>query len=320
MIITASILTIQNYLLDLQERLRCMVNNLEQKKSMQIDVWQQNNINGKTLTIANGSTFEKGGIGFSIINSDKLPPTASKRHPELAGEPFTALGVSVVLHPTNPFAPTSHLNVRFFIGYPKNGHPVWWFGGGYDLTPYYLFTEDAVLWHRAASNACSVLDQHCYPQFKTWCDQYFYLPHRQETRGIGGIFYDDLSAPDFDTCFKFMQSVGDSYLESYNAILERRIDTPYTKQQKDFQLVRRGRYVEFNLLYDRGTLFGLQSGGRTESILMSLPPVVNWTYKHQIQEDSLEEKLLQVLQQPVDWLNLTPEELKNLDSIMELVI
>jgi len=233
---------------------------------------------GITRLTENGELFERGGVGFSHVFGDNLPPSASASRPELAGRSFQAMGVSLVLHPRNPHVPTVHMNVRCFIAEKAGAAPVWWFGGGMDLTPYYGIEEDAVHFHRTCRDALVQFGPEHYPRFKQWCDRYFYLKHRAEPRGIGGIFFDDLCTPDFETCFALMRSVGDHFLPAYTPIVERRRDQAYGERERDFQAYRRGRYVEFNLVYDRGTLFGLQSGGRTESILMSLPPVVHWRY------------------------------------------
>jgi coproporphyrinogen III oxidase len=231
-----------------------------------------------------------------------MPASATAHRPELAGRSFQAMGVSLVIHPRNPYAPTSHANVRFFIAEKLGADPVWWFGGGYDLTPYYGNQDDCRHWHATAKAACDPFGDDLHPRLKAWCDEYFYIPHRKEARGVGGLFFDDLNDPDFDTAFAIMQSVGDSYLKAYGPIIERRKDTPYGERQRDFQLHRRGRYVEFNLVYDRGTLFGLQTGGRTESILMSLPSEVRWSYDYQIEKNS-EEALLERDYLPAkDWL------------------
>ena len=240
--------------------------------------------------IEEGKVFERGGVNFSHVTGEKLPPSATAARPELAGRGLEAMGVSLVLHPRNPYAPTVHMNVRFFIAARAGEAPVWWFGGGMDLTPYYGFEEDAVHFHRTCRDALAPFGADLHPRFKKWCDEYFFLKHRNEPRGIGGIFFDDLNEPDFDTAFA-LDRVGDHFLPAYVPILERRKDTPYGERERDFQAYRRGRYVEFNLVYDRGTLFGLQSGGRTESILMSLPPVVKWRYDWQPEPGSPEARL-----------------------------
>ena len=254
--------------------------------------------------IEEGVVFEKGGVNFFYVHGDALPLSATAQRPELAGRRFKALGVSLVMHPRNPYAPTSHANVRFFIAEKEDAEPVWWFGGGYDLTPYYGFDEDAIAWHRTARAACKPFGPEVYPRFKSWCDRYFHLEHRNEPRGIGGLFFDDLNEGGFQHCFQLTQAIGNSYLEAYTPIVERRKDTQYGERQRRFQLYRRGRYVEFNLVYDRGTLFGLQSGGRTESILMSLPPLAAWRYDWQPEPGSEEARLYERYLKPVDWADL----------------
>ena len=231
-----------------------------------------------------------------------MPKSATALRPELEGRKYTALGVSLVIHPKNPYVPTTHSNVRFFIAEEPTKDPVWWFGGGFDLTPFYGFDEDAVHWHMTAKKACLPFGEEIYSKYKKWCDDYFYLEHRDEQRGIGGLFFDDLNEGGFDRCFEFMKSVGDHFIEAYLPIVVKRKDTSFGKKERDFQLYRRGRYVEFNLIYDRGTLFGLQSGGRTESILMSMPPEVKWTYQLQIEKDSEEEKLYNHYLKPKEWI------------------
>jgi coproporphyrinogen III oxidase len=235
---------------------------------------------GRTRVMEGGAAIEKGGVNFSHVYGDEMPASATAHRPELAGRRFNAMGVSLVIHPRNPFAPTSHANVRFFIAEADGQEPIWWFGGGFDLTPYYPFDEDIVHWHQTAKDACDPFGERVYVDYKKWCDDYFYLKHRNETRGVGGLFFDDLNEGGFDHCFALTQSVGESYLPAYAPILAKRKDTPYAERERDFQLYRRGRYVEFNLVFDRGTLFGLQTGGRTESILMSLPPLVTWKYNY----------------------------------------
>lgn len=273
-------------------------------KSFEEDAWSHSSGagGGRTRVLADGNVIEKGGVLFSHVHGDKLPVTATQKRPELAGKRFEAMGVSLVIHPHNPFAPTSHMNVRFFIAGADTDTPIWWFGGGFDLTPYYGFTEDAVHWHQTAKQACEHIGQERYAEYKKWCDDYFYLPHRQEARGIGGLFFDDLNSPDFSACFDFMQQVGNHYLTAYLPILERRKSTPFEEHHRQWQLLRRGRYVEFNLVFDRGTLFGLQSGGRTESILMSMPPMVSWAYQAHPEAGSAEEALLKEYLPAKDWL------------------
>ena len=257
---------------------------------------------GSTRILNEGSLFEQAGINFSDVRGDTLPPSATAQRPELAGRGFRAMGVSLVVHPHNPHVPTSHANVRFFIAHKPDAEPVWWFGGGFDLTPYYPVEEDCVHWHRLAKAACDPFGPGVYSRYKHWCDEYFYLRHRREPRGFGGLFFDDLNEWGFETCFAFMRSVGDHYLPAYLPIVVSRRDTPYGERERRFQLYRRGRYVEFNLIYDRGTLFGLQSGGRTESILMSLPPQVSWRYNWRPQPGTPEARLYEDFLKPRDWL------------------
>lgn len=267
------------------------------------DEWQRpQGGGGITRLIENGALFERGGVGFSHVFGDNLPPSASAARPELAGRSFQALGVSLVLHPRNPHVPTVHMNVRCFVAEKAGADPVWWFGGGMDLTPYYGVAEDAVHFHRSCRDALEPFGAGLHPKYKAWCDRYFFLKHRNEPRGIGGIFFDDLSAPDFGTCFALLRSVGDHFLPAYAPIVERRRDTAYGERERDFQAYRRGRYVEFNLVFDRGTLFGLQSGGRTESILMSLPPVVHWRYDWTPAPGTPEARLYSDFLVEKDWL------------------
>ena len=246
---------------------------------------------GVSCLIEEGTLFERGGVNFSHVTGGALPPSASANRPELAGRAFEATGVSLVLHPRSPFVPTVHMNVRFFIATRAEADPVWWFGGGMDLTPYYGFEDDAIHFHRTCRDALAPFGSDLYSRFKRWCDEYFYLKHRNEPRGIGGIFFDDLNQPDFTRCFALVRAVGESFLDAYAPIVERRRAHPYGERERDFQAYRRGRYVEFNLVYDRGTLFGLQSGGRTEAILMSLPPVVRWRYDWNPEAGSPEARL-----------------------------
>jgi coproporphyrinogen III oxidase len=252
--------------------------------------------------LAEGSVFESAGINFSHVHGARLPASATAHRPELAGRSFQAMGVSLVIHPKNPYVPTSHANVRFFVAEKEGNAPVWWFGGGFDLTPYYPFEQDVVHWHTTARKACEPFGADVYPRYKKWCDEYFYLKHRNEPRGVGGLFFDDLNEWGFEKSFAFMQSVGDNYLEAYLPIVSRRKDITYGERERDFQLYRRGRYVEFNLVYDRGTLFGLQTGGRTESILMSMPPLVKWRYNWQPQPGTPEAELYEKYLVPKDWI------------------
>lgn len=258
---------------------------------------------GLTRILTNGGLFEKAGVAFSQVNGTSLPPSASAHRPELAGRQWQAMGVSLVLHPQNPYVPTAHANVRFFRADKDGEEPVWWFGGGFDLTPYYGFEEDCIHWHKTARDAVSPFGDQLHSKFKTWCDEYFYLKHRDEARGIGGLFFDDYSGDGFHSAFGLMQSVANHFHEAYAPIAQRRRGTHYTQRQRDFQLYRRGRYVEFNLVFDRGTLFGLQSGGRTESILMSLPPHVSWHYNYQPEPDTPEAQLTQRFLPAQEWLD-----------------
>ncbi len=275
-------------------------------KAFRRDSWQRPEGGGGTsCVIEEGNVFERGGVNFSSVTGRTLPPSATASRPELTGRAWEAMGVSLVLHPRNPYAPTVHMNVRFFIAPAlpdTEQQPVWWFGGGMDLTPYYGFGQDAVHFHRVCRDALRPFGADCHARCKKWCDDYFYLKHRQEPRGIGGIFFDDLNAPDFLTCFRLQQSVGDLFLDAYEPILERRMNAPYGERERDWQAYRRGRYVEFNLVWDRGTLFGLQSGGRTESILMSMPPVVKWRYDWQPEPGSAEARLHSEFLVAKDWL------------------
>ncbi len=257
---------------------------------------------GRTRVLEDGVVIEKGGVNFSRVQGASLPPSASARRPGLAGAPFEAMGVSLVIHPRNPYVPTAHMNVRFFIAEPAGARPAWWFGGGFDLTPFYPFEEDVVHWHSTARQTCDRFDPDYYARFKAWCDEYFTIRHRGEARGVGGLFFDDLASPGFEHCFGFTMALADAFLDAYLPIVERRRDTAYGPRERDFQLYRRGRYVEFNLVYDRGTLFGLQSGGRTESILMSLPPLAAWRYDFRPEPGSPEAELYDRYLPPRDWL------------------
>ena len=295
---------VEKYLLILQNNICEEFGALDSKSSFDKDVWQRNDGRGRGITrvISDGSLFEKGGVNFSIISDEKMPKSATELRPELEGRKYTALGISLVFHPQNPFVPTTHANVRFFIAEEKGKEPLWWFGGGFDLTPFYGFEEDAIHWHTVARNACKPFGKSVYKKYKKWCDDYFYLNHRDEQRGVGGLFFDDLNEEGFDTCFEFMKSVGSHFCEAYKPIVLKRQGMSFTEKQREFQLFRRGRYVEFNLIQDRGTLFGLQSGGRTESILMSLPPLVKWAYHYNIEPNSEEEKLTSYFLKPRNWI------------------
>ena len=294
---------VKTYLLDLQERLCAALAAEDGGAGFREDAWERpEGGGGRSRVIEHGRVFEKGGVNFSHVFGERLPPSATAARPELAGRSFHAVGVSWVLHPENPHVPTSHGNVRFFIAEKAGEAPVWWFGGGFDLTPYYPVFEDVVHWHRVARAACALFGDDAYPRYKAWCDDYFYLKHRDETRGVGGLFFDDLNEGGFAQCFAFQRTVGDAFLEAYLPIVARRRDTPFGERERDFQLYRRGRYVEFNLVWDRGTLFGLQSGGRTESILMSMPPLARWEYAWTPEPGSPEARLYDDYLRPRDWL------------------
>ncbi|MDP2834805.1 MAG: oxygen-dependent coproporphyrinogen oxidase [Pseudomonadota bacterium] len=297
---------VKEFLLELQD---LIVERMEQidGKPFRRDAWERpDGGGGISRLIEDGNFLERGGVNFSHVTGDKLPPSASAHRPELAGRHWQAMGVSLVMHPRNPYVPTTHMNVRFFVATMPGEAPVWWFGGGMDLTPYYGFEEDAVHFHAMCKRALDPFDAAYYPRFKQWCDEYFFLKHRNEPRGIGGIFFDDLSAGGFEHCFNLVESVGDHFLAAYLPIVERRGDLPYGERERDFQAYRRGRYVEFNLVYDRGTLFGLQSGGRSESILMSLPPIVKWRYDWKPEPGSEEARLYSDFLRPRDWLGEFP--------------
>lgn len=300
-----SIEAVKQYLLDLQD-LICQA--LEQQDGQQRfieDNWQRpEGGGGRTRVLSNGEVFEQAGINFSHVYGQQLPASATAHRPELAGRQFQAMGVSLVVHPRNPYVPTSHANVRFFVAEKEGADPVWWFGGGFDLTPFYPFLEDVKQWHEVARAACAEFGEDVYPRYKQWADEYFYLRHRDETRGVGGLFFDDLNDWGFERSFAFMRSVGDHYLPAYLPLVAKRKHMPFSDREVQFQHYRRGRYVEFNLVYDRGTLFGLQSGGRTESILMSLPPSVSWRYNWQPEDDTPEALLYNEYLRPRDWVNM----------------
>ncbi len=300
---TPDVIPVRDYLLDLQDRICDALQALEADTAFHEDSWvRDEGGGGRSRVLEDGAVFEKAGINFSHVHGGKLPASATAHRPELAGRSFEALGVSLVIHPRNPYVPTSHANVRFFIAEKAGEEPVWWFGGGFDLTPYYGFEEDAVHWHQTARAACEPFGDDLYARLKRWCDDYFYLKHRDEPRGIGGLFFDDYNAPGFADSFALMRSIGDHYIPAYLPIVEKRKAIPYGERERDFQLYRRGRYVEFNLVYDRGTLFGLQTGGRTESILMSLPPLVKWRYDWQPEAGSAEAALYTTFLKPREWV------------------
>jgi len=294
--------TMRDWLLGLQDRICASFARID-GGSFHEDAWTRDaGGGGRTRVLADGDVFEQAGVNFSHVRGAALPASASASRPELAERPFEVMGVSLVVHPRSPYVPTSHMNVRAFVVGDPTAPAAWWFGGGFDLTPYYPFTEDCVHWHATARAACTALGDEAWHRYKRWCDEYFHIRHRNEARGIGGLFFDDLNEPDFDTCHRFWRDVGDGYLDAYLPIVERRRCHDWGEREREFQLYRRGRYVEFNLVYDRGTLFGLQSGGRTESILMSLPPLVRWRYDWTPEPGSPEARLYDEFLPPRDWL------------------
>lgn len=296
----AQVEEVRNYLLGLQDRICARIESLDGGACFHEDAWQRpEGGGGRSRVLREGRVFEQAGIGYSCVSGSQLPAAATAQRPELAQKPWQAMGVSLVFHPRNPYVPTTHMNVRLFIAGTER--PIWWFGGGFDLTPYYVFEEDATHWHRTAQALSTPFGETVYPRYKKWCDDYFYLRHRNETRGVGGLFFDDLNEWPFERCFAYQRAVGDGFLDAYLPIVARRQTMPFGERERQFQLYRRGRYVEFNLVWDRGTLFGLQSGGRTESILMSMPPVVRWEYGYTPEPGSAEARLYDYLQ-PRDWL------------------
>jgi len=298
-----SIDVVKKYLLGLQDTICDALSEEDGKETFIEDAWdREQGGGGRTRVLTNGAVFEQAGVNFSHVFGNQLPKSATAARPELEGRDFQAVGVSLVIHPHNPHIPTSHANVRFFIAEKENEDPVWWFGGGFDLTPYYPVKEDVIHWHQTAKTACDPFGDGVYAKYKKWCDEYFYLKHRDETRGVGGLFFDDLNEWGFDKSFNFMKSVGNSYVPAYRPIVNKNKDMSYSEDERDFQLYRRGRYVEYNLVYDRGTLFGLQTGGRTESILMSLPPLVKWRYNWKPEAGSKEADLYDNYLQPHEWL------------------
>jgi coproporphyrinogen III oxidase len=295
---------VKSYLLQLQDTICDALAAEDGAATFITDEWQRpEGGGGRSRVLADGAVFEKAGVNFSHVRGADLPPSASASRPELAGRSYQAMGVSLVIHPCNPYVPTSHANVRMFVAEKNGEEPIWWFGGGYDLTPYYGNRQDCVSWHQVAADACAPFGDEVYARFKHWCDEYFYLKHRQEPRGIGGLFFDDLNEWDFETTFAFMRAIGDSFIRAYRPIVQRRKAAPYGERERQFQLYRRGRYVEFNLVLDRGTLFGLQSDGRTEAILMSLPPLVRWVYDYRPEAGSPEAELTDYYLQDRDWLS-----------------
>jgi coproporphyrinogen III oxidase len=300
---TPDIEVVKQKLLKLQDDICQTLELVDGKGHFIEDAWQrEQGGGGRTRVLTNGNVIEQGGVNFSHVYGGELPASATAARPELAGCSFQAVGVSLVIHPHNPHVPTTHANVRFFIAEKKGQKPVWWFGGGFDLTPFYPLREDVEHWHRTARNLSLPFGEGVYAKYKKWCDEYFYLKHRDETRGVGGLFFDDLNEWGFEQSFAYMQAVGNGFIDAYVPIVEKRKDTSYTDSEREFQLYRRGRYVEFNLVYDRGTLFGLQSGGRTESILISMPPLASWQYNYQPQQGSKEEVLYRDYLHAQDWI------------------
>ena len=294
---------VKTFLLSLQEHITQQLAAADGQGQFAEDQWvREEGGGGQSRVLTDGAVFEQAGVNFSHVSGATLPASATAHRPELAGRSFQAMGVSLVIHPLSPYVPTSHANVRFFIAEKEGEAPVWWFGGGFDLTPYYGFEEDARHWHLTAQQLCQPFGDDVYPKYKKWCDDYFFIKHRNEARGIGGLFFDDLNTPDFSTCFDFMQAVGNGFTDAYLPIVEKRKALPWGERERQFQLYRRGRYVEFNLVWDRGTLFGLQTGGRTESILMSMPPLVRWEYGYQPEAGSPEAALYSDFLPVRDWL------------------
>ncbi len=294
-----------DYLTTLQETISAAITHHDPSATLTEDQWQrEGGGGGRSRVYTGGTVFEQAGVNYSHVFGDKLPPSATANRPALAGRNFQAMGVSLVFHPHNPYIPTTHCNLRFFIAEKPGEDPVWWFGGGFDLTPYYANMEDCIHWHQTAKDTCDPYGPNHYEKYKQWCDDYFYLKHRDEPRGIGGLFFDDYNEQDFNHSFNFMQSVGNGFLKAYEPILDKRKATPYSDRERQFQLYRRGRYVEFNLVFDRGTLFGLQSGGRVESILMSMPPNVRWQYNWSPEPGTAEAELYETYLKKRDWLSL----------------
>ncbi|MBS0045034.1 oxygen-dependent coproporphyrinogen oxidase [Shewanella sp. M16] len=297
------IAVVKAFLIDLQNRICAGLQVLDGQATFAADSWTRAEGGGGTSRVLiQGAVFEQAGVNFSHVTGAAMPASATAHRPELAGRSFEAMGVSLVIHPNNPYIPTTHANVRFFIAQKEGADPVWWFGGGFDLTPYYPFEEDVREWHQTSKDICAPFGDEVYPKYKKWCDEYFFLPHRNETRGVGGLFFDDLNQDGFEQSFSFMQAVGNGFLTAYAPIVERRKETEFGERERQFQLYRRGRYVEFNLVYDRGTLFGLQTGGRTESILMSMPPLVRWQYAYMPEAGSPEADLYDNYLKPRDWV------------------
>lgn len=294
---------VKQFLLALQSNICTRLEQLDGGSTFKAESWERAEGGGGTSRVlTQGKVFEQAGVNFSHVMGAAMPASATAHRPELAGRSFEAMGVSLVIHPNSPHIPTTHANVRFFIASKEGADPVWWFGGGFDLTPYYPIKEDVLSWHQTAADLCVPFGEDVYPKYKKWCDDYFFLPHRNETRGVGGLFFDDLNQPGFEQSFAFMRAVGEGFIQAYAPIVERRKALTHSEHERQFQLYRRGRYVEFNLVYDRGTLFGLQTGGRTESILMSMPPLVRWEYGYTPEVGSPEAALYDIYLKPQDWL------------------
>jgi len=295
--------SVDNYFQAMQTKICASLEEIDGRGLFHNDPWERSDGGGGTTCVMReGNIFEQAAVGYSNIQGKQMPPSATIKRPELAGKSFLAIGISLVLHPKNPYVPTTHANLRFFSAADTKGKRIWWFGGGFDLTPFYPFHEDVVHWHQKAKEACDPFGEHLYPKYKKWCDEYFFLKHREETRGVGGLFFDDLNEYGFSKTFNFVKAVGDQFLPAYLPIVEARCNHKFSERERQFQLYRRGRYVEFNLIHDRGTLFGLQSGGRVESILMSLPPAVRWEYSWKPQPGSPEAELYKNYLKPRDWL------------------
>ncbi|MXP50851.1 oxygen-dependent coproporphyrinogen oxidase [Pantoea sp. SoEX] len=294
---------IRNFLLNLQNNICNVLSKEDYNKAFKKDNWSSKSCQGRSCVLKNGKIFEQAGVNYSYVHNCKIPPSATLYHKNMSDYSFTALGISVIVHPLNPYVPTSHANIRFFLGEKPGAESIWWFGGGFDMTPFYAFKEDVIHWHKTAFDICLPFGKAIYYKYKHWCDQYFYIKHRNEQRGVGGLFFDDLNKPDFDYCFKFAQAIGNGYLRAYQPIVALRKNYLWSEKQRRFQLYRRGRYVEFNLIYDRGTIFGLQTNGRIESILISMPPLVSWEYDYKYDENSAEASLYRDFLPIKDWLS-----------------
>ncbi|WP_422386573.1 oxygen-dependent coproporphyrinogen oxidase [Candidatus Pantoea edessiphila] len=298
----SNIYIIEKFLLKLQNKICNVLTKEDNNKEFKIDKWSSINSNGQSCVLNNGKVFEQAAVNYSYIHNYILPQSATSYHIKLLGYSFKALGLSVIVHPFNPYVPTSHANIRFFLAEKPDDKPVWWFGGGFDMTPFYGFKEDVVHWHKTAFDICLPFGKFVYHKYKKWCDEYFYIKHRKEQRGIGGLFFDDLNKPSFEYCFKFSKAVGNGFLAAYQPIVARRKNHPWGERERQFQLYRRGRYVEFNLIYDRGTIFGLQTNGRIESILLSIPPLVRWEYNYKPDKNSAEASLYRDFLPIKNWL------------------